>query len=363
MPVRTARACVFGSPCRVTGHRLRSHVATRSRSWPTSRGAACGGRARRARGRARARPPGDDVWAVSRPMRPPIVVRQPAWSPGRRSTCAGLRDAATPLRRTRAACSQRWWSGTRAGRPGPDRGDAGHRHDAPCRGQRQQRRGRPGARQAVASLCGVRRRWRPAVALAVLAGFVVLSRPEPSVVRAASHGRDRADRPEPVRRSAGVPCCPPPWWCCCSSTRGWPGPSASPCRRSRPSGCCCSPAGWVVRSGRRLPRGSDHGRRRSRSPLPRRRSGSRRRPAAGVGHRSSGSSRTCWPRRWSPAATVSGVAAAVLAPLWPFGASVLCWLGALPALGIASTARSSPPCQVAPCRGPTARPVRCCWRR
>jgi competence protein ComEC len=39
-------------------------------------------------------------------------------------------------------------------------------------------------------------------------------------------------------------------------------------------------------------------------------------------------------------ATVSGVAAAVVAPVWPWAATVLCWVGALPALGIAWVARS-----------------------
>ncbi|QGN57697.1 MBL fold metallo-hydrolase [Nostocoides sp. HKS02] len=39
-------------------------------------------------------------------------------------------------------------------------------------------------------------------------------------------------------------------------------------------------------------------------------------------------------------ATVCGVAAAVVAPLWPFGATMLCWLGALPTLGIAWVART-----------------------
>jgi competence protein ComEC len=39
-------------------------------------------------------------------------------------------------------------------------------------------------------------------------------------------------------------------------------------------------------------------------------------------------------------ATVAGVAAAVVAPVWPWGATVLCWVGAFPALGIAWTART-----------------------
>jgi competence protein ComEC len=39
-------------------------------------------------------------------------------------------------------------------------------------------------------------------------------------------------------------------------------------------------------------------------------------------------------------ATVTGVAASATAPLWPFGARVLCWVGALPTLGIAKIARA-----------------------
>ena len=39
-------------------------------------------------------------------------------------------------------------------------------------------------------------------------------------------------------------------------------------------------------------------------------------------------------------ATVCGVAAAVVAPVWPFGATMLCWVGAVPALVIAWVART-----------------------
>ena len=57
----------------------------------------------------------------------------------------------------------------------------------------------------TAGLVGVRRRWRPWVAGAALAGFVVLARPEPSVIRAAVMGAIGLLAVSASRRQVGVP--------------------------------------------------------------------------------------------------------------------------------------------------------------
>ena len=57
----------------------------------------------------------------------------------------------------------------------------------------------------VAGLVGVRRRWRPWVTGAALAGFVVLARPEPSVIRAAVMGAIGVLAVSASRRQVGVP--------------------------------------------------------------------------------------------------------------------------------------------------------------
>ncbi|MGL5928808.1 MAG: ComEC/Rec2 family competence protein [Dermatophilaceae bacterium] len=57
----------------------------------------------------------------------------------------------------------------------------------------------------LASLLGLPRRLRPLVALVALAGFVVLARPEPSVVRAATMGAIGLLGLSRSRRSAGLP--------------------------------------------------------------------------------------------------------------------------------------------------------------
>lgn len=54
-------------------------------------------------------------------------------------------------------------------------------------------------------LLGVRRRWRPWVVALAIAGFVVLARPEPSVVRAAAMGLIGLIGVSRSRRSAGLP--------------------------------------------------------------------------------------------------------------------------------------------------------------
>jgi len=54
-------------------------------------------------------------------------------------------------------------------------------------------------------LLGVRRRWRPPVVALAILGFVVLARPEPSVVRAAAMGLIGLIGMSRFRRSAGLP--------------------------------------------------------------------------------------------------------------------------------------------------------------
>ncbi len=112
-------------------------------------------------------------------------------------------------------------------------------------------------------LLGVPRWARPVLALLALAGFVVLARPEPSVVRAAAMGAIGLIGLSRARRSAGPPVLGAAIVSCSSSTRGWLAPSGSRCRRSRPSGSCCSRGRGVRPSVRGCHRGSLRSDRRS----------------------------------------------------------------------------------------------------
>jgi competence protein ComEC len=327
----------------VTGHGLRSHVATpvqvvADQSWSRVRWH----ERVRARGKLVPPQPGDDVSAVLRPMDPPIVVRQPG--PVARAAehlRAGLRDAATPLPADARGLLPALVVGDTSRTP-PSLTEAmrttGMTHLAAV----------SGSNVAVvlafamggASLCGVGRRWRPAVALAVLAGFVVLCRPEPSVVRAATMGAIGLIGLSRSRRSAGIPVLSAavvvllvldPWL---ARSFGFALSTLATL------GLLLFTRSWGRAIGRRLPR-----RIRSWGPaiaIPI----AAQAMCAPVVVLLQGSvsvvgvvANLLAAPMVAPA-TVSGVAAAVLAPLWPFGATVLCWLGALPALGIAWTARS-----------------------
>jgi competence protein ComEC len=286
--------------------------------------------------------PGDDVVAVLRPrgeprsLSPPGVVARAA-----EHLRAGLRVAAAPLPPDARGLLPALVIGDTSHTP-PDLTEAmlatGMTHLSAV----------SGSNVAVilafalggAALLGVRRRWRPVVAVTVLAGFVVLARPEPSVVRAAAMGTIGLIGLSRSRRAAGPPVLSAavvvllvvdPWL---SRSYGFALSTLATL------GLLLFTRTWGEAIGARLPR-----------PI----------------------------RSWGPAiaipvaaqamcapvvvllqgsvslvgvlanllaaplvapATVAGVSAAGLAPLWPFGARLLCWAGALPTLGIAKVART-----------------------
>ncbi len=191
-----------------------------------------------------------------------------------------------------------------------------------------------------AGLLGVRRRWRPYVAAAALAAFVVLARPEPSVLRAATMGAIGLLGLSRSRRAAGIPVLSAavlvllvidPWL---SRSYGFALSTLATL------GLLLFTRSWGEAIGRRLP-----GRIRSWGPA----------MAIPVAAQA-----MCAPvvvllqgsvsvvgvlanllaAPLVAPATVCGVAAALTAPLWLWGATLLCWLGALPTLGIAWVART-----------------------
>ncbi|HEV7148733.1 MAG TPA: ComEC/Rec2 family competence protein, partial [Pedococcus sp.] len=190
------------------------------------------------------------------------------------------------------------------------------------------------------ALVGIPRVWRPVVAVVVLAGFVVLARPEPSVIRAATMGAIGLVGLSRSRRAAGIPVLSAavvlllvvdPWL---SRSYGFALSTLATL------GLLLFTRTWGEAIGRRLP-----SRIRSWGPA----------LAIPVAAQA-----MCGPvvvllqgsvsvvgvvanLLAAPAvapATVCGVAAAVVAPVWPFGATMLCWVGAVPALAIAWVART-----------------------
>ncbi|KQU70486.1 ComEC/Rec2 family competence protein [Phycicoccus sp. Root101] len=191
-----------------------------------------------------------------------------------------------------------------------------------------------------AGLLGVRRRWRPYVAGIALAGFVVLARPEPSVIRAATMGAIGLIGLSRSRRAAGIPVLSAavlvllvvdPWL---SRSYGFALSTLATL------GLLLFTRSWGEAIGRRLP-----GRFRSWGPaiaIP----VAAQAMCAPVVVLLQGSvsvvgvlANLLAAPLVAPA-TVCGVAAALVAPLWPLGATGLCWLGALPAEGIAWIART-----------------------
>ena len=59
-------------------------------------------------------------------------------------------------------------------------------------------------------------------------------------------------------------------------------------------------------------------------------------------------------------ATVLGVLAAVMSPIWPAGAEFVAWLASWPAWWLVVIARQGARLRAAPCRGRAGCPVRCC---
>ena len=192
----------------------------------------------------------------------------------------------------------------------------------------------------AAGLVGIPRQWRPVVAVAALAAFVVLARPEPSVVRAATMGVIGLIGLSRSRRGAGIPVLSAavivllvvdPWL---SRSYGFALSTLATL------GLLLFTRSWGDAIGRRLPT-----RIRSWGPaiaIP----VAAQAMCAPVVVLLQGSvsvvgvfANLLAAPLVAPA-TVCGVAAAVVAPLWPFGATMLCWLGALPTLGIAWVART-----------------------
>nr|WP_179423360.1 ComEC/Rec2 family competence protein [Pedococcus badiiscoriae] len=191
-----------------------------------------------------------------------------------------------------------------------------------------------------ASLAGVRRRWRPLVAVVVLAGFVVLARPEPSVLRAATMGTIGLIGLSRSRRAAGIPVLSAavvallvvdPWL---SRSYGFALSTLATL------GLLLFTRSWGDAVGRRLPT-----RIRGWGPAMAIPVAAQAMCAPVVVLLQGSVSVVAVVANLLAAplvapATVTGVTAAAVAPLWPFGASLLCWVGALPALGIAWVART-----------------------
>jgi competence protein ComEC len=191
----------------------------------------------------------------------------------------------------------------------------------------------------AAALLGLRRRVRPYFALLVLAGFVVLARPEPSVIRAAAMGAIGLLGLSQSRRAAGVPVLSAavlvllvvdPWL---SRSYGFALSTLATL------GLLLFVRSWGRAIGERLPRGI-----RSWGPalaIP----VAAQAMCAPVVVLLQGSVSTVGvvanllAAPLVAPATVTGVAAALVAPLWQPAGTALCWAGALPTLGIARTAR------------------------
>ncbi|KRF25373.1 ComEC/Rec2 family competence protein [Phycicoccus sp. Soil803] len=286
--------------------------------------------------------PGDDVVAALRPRGEPRSLSRPgAVARVAEHLRAGLRDAAAPLPPDARGLLPALVIGDTSHTP-PDLTDAmlatGMTHLSAV----------SGSNVAVilafalggASLVGVRRPWRPWVAVTALAGFVVLARPEPSVVRAAAMGAIGLIGLSRSRRTAGLPVLSAavvvlllvdPWL---SRSYGFALSTLATL------GLLLFTRTWGEAIGRRLPR-----RIRSWGPaiaIP----VAAQAMCAPVVVLLQGSvsvvgvlANLLAAPLVAPA-TIAGVAAAAMAPLWPFGARLLCWVGALPTLGIAKVART-----------------------
>ncbi|MGO4341428.1 ComEC/Rec2 family competence protein [Pedococcus sp. 2YAF34] len=286
--------------------------------------------------------PGDDVVAVVHPSGSPATTSRPGWvARGAEHLRAGLRSAASPLPADARGLLPALVIGDTSRTP-PELTEAmlttGMTHLAAV----------SGSNVAIilafalggAGLLGVRRRWRPVVAVVVLAGFVVLARPEPSVIRAATMGAIGLIGLSRSRRAAGIPVLSAavvvllvvdPWL---SRSFGFALSTLATL------GLLLFTRSWGEAIGRHLP-----ARIRSWGPafaIP----VAAQAMCAPVVVLLQGSvsvvgvlANLLAAPMVAPA-TVSGVAAAVVAPVWPGGATALCWVGALPALGIAWVARS-----------------------
>ncbi len=296
----------------------------------------------RVRGKLVPAEPGDDVIAVIRPNGNPDSTHAPGVVEGGAERLrSGLRQAAAPLPSDARGLLPALVIGDTSRTP-PDLTEAmlatGMTHLSAV----------SGSNVAIvlafalggAGLFGVRRRWRPVVAALALAGFVVLARPEPSVIRAATMGAIGLIGLSRSRRAAGIPVLSAavlvllvidPWL---SRSYGFALSTLATL------GLLLFTRSWGEAIGRRLPK-----RIRSWGPA----------LAIPVAAQA-----MCAPvvvllqgsvsvvgvlanllaAPFVAPATVCGVAAALVAPLWPWGATSLCWVGALPTEGIAWVART-----------------------
>ncbi|WP_270889502.1 ComEC/Rec2 family competence protein [Pedococcus sp. 5OH_020] len=285
---------------------------------------------------------GEDVVAILRPSGLPVTLGLPGW-PARAAERlrAGLRRAAAPLPADARGLVPALVIGDTSRTP-PDLTDAmlatGMTHLSAV----------SGSNVAIvlsfalggAGLAGLPRRARPLVAMLALAGFVVLARPQPSVLRAATMGAIGLLGLGRSRRGAGIPLLAAavimllvvdPWL---SRSYGFALSTLATL------GLLLFVRTWGEVISRRLPRRlASWG------------------PALAIPFAAQA---MCAPvivllqgsvsvvgvlanllaAPLVAPATISGVAAAVTGPWWPWGAGVLCWVAAVPTLGIAWTART-----------------------
>ena len=310
-------------------------VAARGRRWRTrapvaaARPGTGGGRACcrastvRLAGRLGPARAGQPLAAVVAVRGPPGAARQAArGAAAGRVRCGpgcGAASAGLPPRRARAAAGAGRRRHLARCRPTlVDRLPHG-RADPSGRRQRRQRRDRGRLRAAGRRAgSGLRGRWLPLVGGLALVG---VRRAGPAAAVGAAGGGDGRGRAAGAGAPAGGGAAsrrwPPRCWCCCSSTRGWPGPTASRCRCSRPAGCvllapglgaCLAPRGacrvppaeaLAVAAGR---------------PAGLRAGGG---PAQRAGQPGRGARRTCWRRRRSRRPPCSACSRPCVAPVEP----------------------------------------------
>ena len=290
---------------------------------------------------------GEAVVALVRPTGRPRVLRDPSLvARVAEHLRAGLRDAAAPLPADARGLLPGLVIGDTSRTP-PDLTDAmlvtGMTHLSAVSGSNVAIV--LGCALGAAAVAGLSRRWRPVLALVVLAGFVVLARPEPSVIRAATMGAIGIIGLSRSRRAAGLPVLAAavvvllvvdPWL---SRSFGFALSTLATL------GLLLFTRTWGDAIGRRLP--GRLGRFGAAIAIP----VAAQAMCAPVVVLLQGSvsvigvvANLLAAPLVAPA-TVAGVGAAVVAPVWPLAATGLCWLGTLPALGIAGVART---CAVVP---------------
>jgi competence protein ComEC len=319
----------------------------------------------RARGRLLPSAPGDTVVALLVPSAGPTTVAQPGLLPRVAERLrSGLRGAASGLPADARGLLPALVIGDTSATP-PDLTQAmrttGMTHLSAV----------SGSNVAIvlafalgaARLVGAPRRGRPLVAGLALVGFVVLARPEPSVLRAATMGAIGLVGLAGSRRAAGIPVLSAsvvvllvvdPWL-------------------SRSYGFALSTLATLGLLVFARPWGTTVSR-----VLPRRAGGLGAAVALPVAAQVMcapvivllqgsvsviGVAANLLAAPLVAPATVAGVVAALVAPWWRTGATVACWVGALPAEGIAEVARVGATVRAGRCPGRTVPSAHGSWRR